>query len=219
MSPHKRVIDECQSRLNQELKNYQTEIYQMNQSIQELKAMVLALNKKQDDQMAKIQSQYKASEILNEHFTEYVKEEVAECKDILDGYRNELKNVNGLAREAIDQCFNYVPRSTFYAHHDSVNATFKEHQVRIDGVKAEVDGMCNRYTLVNHSFAKELKSFTEMLPNLQPLRDYIDQKFVENSVNFSGVVREIEICKNRISYGDKKFENLYTLIERLKGKE
>lgn len=217
MSPYSRVIEECQLRLSQELKNYQTEIYQMKQSIEQLKAMVLSLAKKQDDQMAKMQTQYKASEVLNEHFTEYVKEEVKECKHVLDGYRNELQKVSGLAREAIDQSFNYTDRYAFYDHQKAVVQAFQDKQVQIESIKVELNQMCNRYTRMECANNTAMNHLESQIPNLQPLRDYVDQNIKENSINMAGLVREIEICKNRISYGDKKFENIYTLLER-KGK-
>jgi hypothetical protein len=39
-------------------------------------------------------------------------------------------------------------------------------------------------------------------------------------VDFDGLVKEIAILKKAVAYDQKKFENVYTLIERLKaGKE
>jgi len=46
------------------------------------------------------------------------------------------------------------------------------------------------------------------------LRDYIDQKLQENAINLAGMTKEIETCKDKIYYGEKMFENIYTLLER-----
>jgi hypothetical protein len=38
-------------------------------------------------------------------------------------------------------------------------------------------------------------------------------------IDFEGVARELMMVKKNVAYGEKKFENIYTLIERLKGEK
>ena len=44
----------------------------------------------------------------------------------------------------------------------------------------------------------------------------MEEAFQILNVNYSGILKEISLIKKDISYSQKKFENIYTLIERLK---
>lgn len=74
-------------------------------------------------------------------------------------------------------------------------------------------------TLRNHvkEQMKELKvELTPEVPEVDPVKEKIDEVMKVFKVDFDGLVREINLLKKAQAYDEKKFENIYTLIERLK---
>jgi len=50
----------------------------------------------------------------------------------------------------------------------------------------------------------------------EPLRKEVQEMLNTMSIDFQGLIREIAILKKTTAYSEKKFENIYTLIDRLK---
>lgn len=66
----------------------------------------------------------------------------------------------------------------------------------------------------------KLKEELESKPSpVEPLKKHLDDRFNSWKVDMEGLVKEIAILKKGISYDQKKFEHIYTLIERLKGEK
>ena len=61
------------------------------------------------------------------------------------------------------------------------------------------------------------KELTPVEPEIDPVQQMIDERFNVFKIDFDGLVRELAILKRAVAYDEKKFENIYTLIERLKG--
>jgi chromosome segregation ATPase len=214
LSLTKNKQSEVEQRVHQELKNYQSEIYQLNQSIQELKNTIVSLTKKQEDNIANMQSKHKAMEISNEHFTEYVKEVVHDCNVILDTYRDSIDKMDVQTRKSIEHCCNYVDKKDLHDHQFSVNAALNQQHAEITNAVSTIKAMCNSYTHLEKHCNSTIHAFAGEIPDIKPLRDYIDQKLQENAINLAGMTKEIETCKDKIYYGEKMFENIYTLLER-----
>ncbi len=59
------------------------------------------------------------------------------------------------------------------------------------------------------------QDLTPMIPDEDPIQKALDERFSTLSVDLDGFKTEIARLKKDLSYDQKKFENLYTLIERL----
>jgi hypothetical protein len=71
---------------------------------------------------------------------------------------------------------------------------------------------------------ESLKALKEELtpkpPDIDPIKAQLDERFKVWQVDFDGLIREIVLLKKTIHYDQKKFEHIYTLIERIQaGKE
>ena len=60
------------------------------------------------------------------------------------------------------------------------------------------------------------KALTPIVPEVDPVDTKLDERFKVFKVDFDGLVKEITLLKKAVFYDQKKFENVYTLIERLK---
>jgi hypothetical protein len=56
------------------------------------------------------------------------------------------------------------------------------------------------------------------IPSIDPVTQHIDQKMSEIQIDLAGFRRELQLVKNDVHYGEKKFENIYTLLDRIRGK-
>jgi predicted RNase H-like nuclease (RuvC/YqgF family) len=63
----------------------------------------------------------------------------------------------------------------------------------------------------------KLKEELESKPSpVEPLKRHLDERFNSWKVDMEGLVKEIAILKKGMAYDQKKFEHIYTLIERFK---
>jgi hypothetical protein len=63
---------------------------------------------------------------------------------------------------------------------------------------------------------QDLRKEMPDMPDISPLTKKIDETLACFKVDFDGVLKELQMVKKSVAYGEKKFENIYTLIERLK---
>lgn len=89
--------------------------------------------------------------------------------------------------------------------------------------------LSERNSYIETQFSR-LKSFTDdqvvqvrkEIPSVEefkPLRKVMSESFDAFQIDFDGLVKEIALLKKAVAYDQKKFENVYTLIERLKAEK
>jgi hypothetical protein len=68
----------------------------------------------------------------------------------------------------------------------------------------------------NHDLENVKKELTPKIPDVDPIKKQLDERLEILKVDFNGLIKEIGLLKKSVAYDQKKFENIYTLIERLK---
>lgn len=74
----------------------------------------------------------------------------------------------------------------------------------------------NLISKFNHDLEIVKKELTPEIPDVDPIKKQLDERFQILKVDFDGLIKEISLLKKAVAYDQKKFENIYTLIERLK---
>ena len=216
LSTHKK--SEVDLRVAQELKNNQDFIYQTNQSLQELRNEIFSLNSQYEKAIAKYESRQKEIEIGFENMKEMVDEVLHKCIQDLGDVKTEVNNTckevrNDLLR-LTQEC---VTQTAFEYTVDSLVDAGFDHGTQI--VKLQNDLKVIEAN-TRSFFTQELKSLrqdlTPIVPEIDPVQVKIDEVKKVVKVDLDGVAKEIFLMKKAIVYEQKKIENIYTLIERIK---
>ena len=152
-----------------------------------------------------------------DQFYKRIKEELLKFFLILEEYRERLKkqddrieNIEKHVHEFLDdhQTQESISRieSTLRSLDDVVLSCCLQSTERIHDLKTEMQSQM-------HVLKQE---FEEKTPDISPLKQSLDSRMDTMYGDFRGLVREIQLCKNALAYDEKKFENIYTLIQRLK---
>ncbi len=209
---------EVDIRIAQELKNHNDWMYDTNQSIQALKKSHEAIDNQNEKLVAKSESQVNAVMIQFENF----KNEMASTqkanherfskleKTVLDSFI-QLKKVAEIVKE------DFVTKEEFS---DSIKDKSKQIisiENHISNRDEYIDSMFNRIkSQFNCSLEALRMDLTRVIPEIDPVKKKMDEQFAIFKVDFDGLVQEINLLKKADAYDQKKFENIYTLIERLK---
>lgn len=213
-----RGISDADLRAAQELKNDRDFKYETNQSIQSLAQGLAALTIKNEKAHSSSHSDRKALLIEFENLRESVLESMKEMDQRLGDVESKLFEVldsfTDLKEEIV---LKNLTKQEFY------NAYVKEVK-HLDDLEKKVAerGDYFNYALatIKAQFKQDIevvkKDLTPVIPEVDPVDVKLDERFKVLKVDFDGLVREIAILKRSVAYDQKKFENIYTLIERLK---
>lgn len=121
----------------------------------------------------------------------------------------------------ISHCsFSYMPMEKFYSLfqdlEDRVASNHLDSTSKLDSLSHTVGHLHGKIQQHVDELRQEVES---RKPDVNPLYNHVDQKFDIFRVDFEGILREIAILKQTVAYEEKKIENLYTQIERLKGEK
>lgn len=209
---------EVDQRVAQELKNNQDFIYETNQKLQSLSEGIIALALQHEKIKGKSESDLKELHIAFENFRE----------TILDSYKGMLQRL-GESEQKVSEITKAFCK---------LETTLKASYITRDDFKSIVETLENKISAIefdfkeNHDyfnfcldrikghFSNQIdsvkKDLTPVVPEIDPIKAQLDDRFKVFKVDFDGLVREISILKKSVAYDQKKFENIYTLIERLK---
>lgn len=217
---HKR--SEVDLRVAQELKNHQDFIYDTNQALQNLSQNMLSISQLFQKVVNKSESDRK--EVLV--FFEILKEMVTKkCEELNQRVGNLETNYAALRDSIWDKCEEFT--SDFVSKDELIAFTTPKWE-ELDTLQEDLVTNKNYFnTAVTNlrSYAKDQaetlrKELTPVIPKVDPIKKQLDERLSVFKVDFDGLVREIALLKKAVAYDEKKFENIYTLIERLKaGKE
>ena len=202
----------------QELKDSRDFVYNTNQSLQTLSQGIISLSIQNEKVIAKSQSDHKALliefENLKENIVKSIKEmqqRIGDVESKLYEFSHSLKNL----REEI--VVKYLPKKEFYDCYVSETKSRDDFQTKM--------GEKNYYfnlalSTLKSQFNQDLegvkKDLSPKVPEVDPIKKQLDERFSILKVDFDGLIREIAFLKKAVAYDQKKFENVYTLIERLK---
>lgn len=201
----------------QELKNNRDFIYQTNQSIgnlnKDLTALTLIFGRVQSQSL----TDKKAILIEFENFAEGVIEKVTNFSKRLGEMESKFEVLSANVSKNIERMFAVCASKADY------DKSTADHGEKISDLQDSLERQSQYFEKaiesVHRIFRSELQSVKDCIPietDLQPLQDDLQQRFDAMKVDFEGVARELALIKKALAYGDKKFENIYTLIDRLK---
>ncbi len=193
-------------------------IYQTSTTIEKLNHGLVGVALSIEKLKAKAESDRKLLEIHFENLEQKVLKESDTTVNTLGDYASSMLHLT----ESIDKKFTSIDQgmtdlknavSTFSVVHTKLADLEKKLEVE----RAYLDSalvLMKRETL--DQIASVRKDLTPAPPKSDPIQDALDERLNPLQIDFKGLVKEIEILKKAVKYGEKKFENIYTLIERLK---
>lgn len=208
---------EVELRVAQELKNNQDFIYQTNQSLQDLNCLVLCLSARVEKSQVGFLRDLKYTQIKFEN----IKEEVIKRLDNFSSRVGDLESGFLAMKKYMDKNIDvfisgYVTKEFHKEECNNINSDldFIKKQSKIDN---------DYFDLILNNLNSYIKTQIQLVldkipivPDIQLLKKEISEKLACFKVDCNGILKEIDILKKSLAYDQKKFENIYTLIERLK---
>ncbi len=209
---------EVDIRVHQEIKNHNDRVEQMNQSIQSLKQGQIGLSLLYEKSMAKSGSD------LNNLLIGF--------ENLKFGVENTLHNMNQRLGEMETRVSGLLDGflkikkeiQTTCVDKDDLDNHLECHRDQIDCLQQDLsthkDGFNSAIVALNHKLRDEFerlkKELTPLPPKVDPVQEKMNSLLEIWKVDCDGLVKEIALLKRSSAYAEKKFENIYTLIERLK---
>jgi hypothetical protein len=214
--PYKK--SEVDLRVAQELKNNQDFIYQTNQTLQGLSHGLVALSLQHERVIAKFDSEKKDILIDFENICDKVNKSLHEINqrigDLESKYNKDIEDIKFVLNTAIQNCitqevFNNEIRLGSISF-NKLDSTINKH------INESRSNNQHIHSTIKSEIQKVREDLTPIIPEVDPVKKAIQEVFEVFKVDFDGLVREISILKKAVAYDEKKFENVYTLINRLK---
>jgi hypothetical protein len=209
---------EVDVRVAQELKNDKDFKYETNQSLQTLARGISALSEKHDKVQANSHSDRKALLIEFENLRESVLDSMKEMDQRLGDVETKMFEVLDSFTDLREEYeLRYLTKQEFYdAFVPEVKALDDIQQKMIK----DKDYFNFALSTLKNQFKQDIQvvkeDLTPKIPEVDPIKAQLDERFKVFKVDFDGLVREIGFLKKAVAYDQKKFEHIYTLIERLK---
>ncbi len=189
-----------------------------NQGLQTLSTAIISLSIQNEKVMAKTGSDHKALLIEFENLKEVVLKSIQKMDQRLGDFESKIANLlnhfNILSEEI---SLKYLPKQEFYDSHvldvKNVEDLQREMIERKDYMSFAISTLKSQFKQDLEVVKKEL---TLKPQEVDPIKQQLDERFKILKIDLDGLMKEIELLKKAISYDQKKFENVYTLIERLK---
>lgn len=110
-----------------------------------------------------------------------------------------------------------------YLTKESFVGAFYPAMQKMDNLSTEVNKknsyMETEFSRVRSHINDQVEGVKKEIPSVEefkPLKGEMNESFQSMAIDFKGLVKEIALLKKAVAYDQKKFENVYTLIERLK---
>lgn len=209
---------EAEIRAQQAAKNHQDFIYQTNQSLQNLSEKLINLSLLHEKKIAEYGAMHKKLEIAFENLGRSLDAKTAQAlktsiessvfvsnaSNTLQNHGEDLKrlrdSITALENSLEEQKANGKSLSNeSVIHKASVNASIEQLRGQIQGHIASV--------------REDLKPKPM---DTRLIEKTIEERLMPYQVDFAGLAKEIIYLKKSTGYADKKIENLYTLIDRMR---
>ncbi len=216
LSMHKK--SEVDLRVAQELKNNQDFIYQTNQALQGLSQSIIALSLQNEKLHAQFESDKKSMHIILENFMSDMDERHAMFSKHMSDKEQRMVLILSKVQGQLDAF-----RTQMVCAKD-VDEKFETVAGLIKSFEASLQKLTgfttNSISMLHGNISSEIsqvrKDLTPDPDAIHPLKAQVEDLLNSMRVDFQGLIRELALIKKDVAYGEKKFENIYTLIERLK---
>jgi sugar-specific transcriptional regulator TrmB len=204
--------------MDQDERNIHNAIYDINQRMQGISNTISDLAIKHDRLLQRLESKIKELEIAFERFKFDV---MQNCHQTSQAVGNNKTAIENLSKDTLNRFKDvestYLPASSYISDYEVVIE-------KIEDVKRSVEKKQDFFNEVvqqlrNH-VAKEVETLRKELtvekPEVDPIKKEVDDIIAAFRLDVKGFNKELILLKKSKAYNDKKFENIYTLIERLK---
>jgi len=208
---------EVDIRVAQEIKNHQDLMYQTSQQVQALSKGLDALVMRHGEVIAKADSDRKQVLISFENLHQEVLKKLDQFFQRIGDLESKCLELQSHLDFRLDEF-----QEHFLTKEDHVKATYP-HFAKLAVLQEEVGSNYDFFQkavsdLKAHA-ADQLEGVRKDIPSVEefkPLKKEMEDHFQAFKIDFIGLVKEIALLKKAVGYDQKKFENVYTLIERLK---
>lgn len=199
-------------------KEYQAFIYRTNQVLNRLNEGIVSLGIQHEKMYQKHQSLHNNLSIDFENHISEVGLKIGRAFSCIDDFRSDLGEIQLEVKSQIDTSNREfvtkqdLERMTSYIYQQMklLDISFKDLKNFVESelmnLKASLDGKIQ-------AGCDEVK---KVMPKVDPIEERFKSKLNDFYVDFTGLVTEVARIREAVRYGEKKFENIYTLIERLK---
>ena len=203
--------------VQQEIKNHNDQMLATNLAITELHKKIEEAKIYQD----RINAHYGNSISSINQFRQFIQLEINNLKQYvlnrIDDQRviNERNSKEDLDKvEAIDRLFKMIEKLT-----DKLSSLSEYVQVNSDSISSISESMHSSLESLERKNAASLKNFKNEIASLpseaQEVKKELQKQMSIDRVDFTGLLKELRGYKKENFIIDKKFEHIYTLIERL----
>lgn len=219
LRPNEDLEHRIRQHVKQEVKNNDDELRYIKQELVKLSYEVIFLRKEKEriDAERSCESVSFKNQLLN--LENKYESTIQEHKDQIEILISSIK----LLKDCVLSEIEILKEKKASSHEMMIyrNDLYNKMKFILDKVESHKTDLQNATTIINEkikSTAEELKNSIPEKPNLDKLVENITESHENIALDIKALVKEIEILKHSQKYNDKKFENIYTLIERLKSK-
>jgi hypothetical protein len=201
----------------QELKDIKDFKYSTYQSLNALSEGIGAFSLQHEKVMAKTESDRKALLIEFENLREWIRSSFQYMHQRLGDVESKLcEALHEFIALKTESAAAYVTRKEFNDLLASLESQMVSNHLK-QTLKTDnlAHDLGNLQGQVKQDLESLLKNLTPIIPEIDPVDTKIDERFQVFKVDFDGLIKEITLLKKSVFYDQKKFENIYTLIERL----
>lgn len=208
---------EVELRVSQEIKNHQKWMYDIGQKIQLITKNLGSLSLQLENSQSKLESEKKEILIAFENLQEDVVNKLDNFSQRIGDLESRCIHLQMVLGDKLSELSNkFISKEN---HHEDLLKQINKLDVLLKILKENHDFTNTEFVSVRgqidnhiHNIRKEIPSIDEF----KPLKKEMEEAFQVINLNFTGLVKEIALIKKDVAYDQKKFENVYTLIERLK---
>lgn len=215
------LADKFSEIVKQEIRNHNASILETNKAINDIRSQLQTLTNKFSENLVKQEAARRKFEkelhSLSDKF-EHNKLEIStkfdRVKSDLEDLRHDVsRNLEALESET-------VSLSSFEEFRETCDRSLREMSIEIQKQKdfnhAAVFKINNDMNRIFNDFVED----QENRPNeLWDVKADLEKKIFEAVIDSTGVLKEMRVVKKDAFIMEKKIENLYSLIEKLKGKK
>lgn len=204
----------------QDVINREKFVHDLNITVQKLKLDLDVLNLDVDKSIAKSTNDHnslmRAFENLSEKVNKTLYQIDQRMGDLESKYTKEINDIKFMVGEIMRVTVTKEYLTEII--HNISNGMCKTNR-SVEKLSASCDSKANHiYSMIKSEIESVRADLKPIVPDVDPVKKAINERFEVFKVDFDGLYREISIIKKNVAYGEKKFEDIYTSINKLKGK-
>lgn len=202
----------------QDNKNNQDFIYQTNQSLQNLKIGLESLKERYDSLHCLIENRSKSLDISFSNLEDKCLVITKDCVSSLNDFRDLLDHFFNEAEKRFKNIeFGYIKKIDYQNQVEKSEKRDEGLQKNIDSLKDYSDSQIHLLkSSLNSEISSQRQDILSQIPKVDLNKEELETCLKCVYQDMLGLKQEIERLKKSDRYSEKKFENIYTLIERLK---